>query len=225
MLQVLWRWKIYKKKTSFCRKHPKTWTINTSLLKILVTPPSIEKPRCHQQKSMIISGCSKLHVKFLAQRCFFGDSRDIRGSNPKGVRGKKITSRSVWRGVYWGIFWVVPPPSNSDHQDYYILPYKPSFATVTGRGDNPRYLAMTLDGISLLINYKLVSGYSTVIPMCFLWFVEIETAITTTNTFHNHLCPILQLILGTANTHVHSLVKIKSEAKSKNIVSPNFSGT
>ena len=38
--------------------------------------------------------------------------------------------------------WVVPPPSNSHHQDYYILvgdPYKPSFATVTGRGDNPSY--------------------------------------------------------------------------------------
>ena len=35
------------------------------------------------------------------------------------------------------------PPSQdaSHHQDYYIFsrdPYKPSFATVTGRGDNPR---------------------------------------------------------------------------------------
>ena len=38
--------------------------------------------------------------------------------------------------------WVVPPPSNSHHQDYYIFsrdPYKPSFATVTGRGDNPNH--------------------------------------------------------------------------------------
>ena len=35
-----------------------------------------------------------------------------------------------------------PPHSNSDHQGYYILvgdPYKPSFATVTGRGPHPRY--------------------------------------------------------------------------------------
>ena len=35
-----------------------------------------------------------------------------------------------------------PPPSNSHHQDYYIFSRgsqpKPSFATVTGRGDNPR---------------------------------------------------------------------------------------
>ena len=35
--------------------------------------------------------------------------------------------------------------SNSHHQDYYCIclvgdPYKPSFATVTGRGDNPRHL-------------------------------------------------------------------------------------
>ena len=38
------------------------------------------------------------------------------------------------------VTWVVPPPSNSHHQDYYIFcrdPYKPSLATVTGRGDNP----------------------------------------------------------------------------------------
>ena len=41
--------------------------------------------------------------------------------------------------------WVVPPPSNSHHQDYCITflvgdPYKPSFATVTGRGDNPNLI-------------------------------------------------------------------------------------
>ena len=48
---------------------------------------------------------------------------------------------SVNQGTRTGVPWVVPPPSNSDHQDYYIFsrdPYKPSFATVTGRGDNPR---------------------------------------------------------------------------------------
>ena len=41
------------------------------------------------------------------------------------------------------ISWVVPPPSNSHHQDYYIFNResqpKPSFATVAGRGDNPSH--------------------------------------------------------------------------------------
>ena len=41
------------------------------------------------------------------------------------------------------ILWVVPPPSNSHHQDYCIFSRrsqpKPSFATVTVRGDNPTY--------------------------------------------------------------------------------------
>ncbi len=39
------------------------------------------------------------------------------------------------------IRWVVPLPSNSDHQDYFMFSigdsYKPSFATTTGKGDNP----------------------------------------------------------------------------------------
>ena len=50
--------------------------------------------------------------------------------------------------------WVVPPPSNSHHQDYYIFsrdPYNPSLATVTGRGDNPRYGYLTC---YLDINYE-----------------------------------------------------------------------
>ena len=41
------------------------------------------------------------------------------------------------------IHWVVPLPSNSHHQDCYVFSRgsrtKPSFATVTGRGDNPNY--------------------------------------------------------------------------------------
>ncbi len=40
------------------------------------------------------------------------------------------------------IAWVVPLPSNSHHQDCYVFSrgsYKPSFATATGRGDNPTY--------------------------------------------------------------------------------------
>ena len=48
-----------------------------------------------------------------------------------------------YKNVLIDIVWVVPLPSNS-HQGRIILflvgdQYKPSFATVTGRGDNPRY--------------------------------------------------------------------------------------
>ena len=58
--------------------------------------------------------------------------------------GKKTkrASKSLILYQKWVIIWVVPPPSNSHHQDYHIFsrdPYKPSFATVTGRGDNPSY--------------------------------------------------------------------------------------
>ena len=43
------------------------------------------------------------------------------------------------------------PPSQdaSDHQDYYIFSrdsYKPSFATITGKGDNPRYVSFCWEG-------------------------------------------------------------------------------
>ncbi len=51
------------------------------------------------------------------------------------------------------IVWVVPPPSNSYHQDYYIFsrdPYKPSFATVTGRWDNPNYSYIIMIIIDIL---------------------------------------------------------------------------
>ena len=40
------------------------------------------------------------------------------------------------------VIWVGALPSNSHHQDFYIIsmdPYKPSFATITGKGDNPIY--------------------------------------------------------------------------------------
>ena len=42
------------------------------------------------------------------------------------------------------ICWVCPPPSNSEHQDYFIFSRgsqpKPSFATVTGREPQPMYM-------------------------------------------------------------------------------------
>ena len=46
-------------------------------------------------------------------------------------------------GIKMNISWVVPLPSNSDHQIITFLvgnPYKPSFATITGKGDNPKYI-------------------------------------------------------------------------------------
>ena len=48
--------------------------------------------------------------------------------------------------IYIYIGWVVPPPSNSDRQDYYILvgnPYKPSFPLLLGRGrGTTQYIGM-----------------------------------------------------------------------------------
>ena len=83
----------------------------------------------------------------------------------KGITPPKTNSFKTWFGKgnsfetsqflvsmldFWGvkkmifpfpkICWVVPLPSNSDHQDHCIFrigdPYKPSFATITGKGDN-----------------------------------------------------------------------------------------
>ena len=54
------------------------------------------------------------------------------------ISGKSwlVKHYSIWPDLDIHLVW--PPPSNSHHQDYYIFrigdPYKPSFATVTGRG-------------------------------------------------------------------------------------------
>ena len=48
----------------------------------------------------------------------------------------------VYQSFFQGIFWVVPLPSNSHHQDCHVFsrgPCKPSFATVTGRGQPKVY--------------------------------------------------------------------------------------
>ena len=56
---------------------------------------------------------------------------------------KTATNKHIEKNVSIG--WVVPPPSNSHHQEYRNItflvgdPYNPSFATVPGRGDNPKY--------------------------------------------------------------------------------------
>ena len=46
-------------------------------------------------------------------------------------------------GFHSVLIWVVPLPSNSDHQDYFMFSRgfqaKPSFATITGKGDNPSF--------------------------------------------------------------------------------------
>ena len=50
---------------------------------------------------------------------------------------------TIYISLYIYITWVVPLPSNSHHQDWYVFrigdPYKPSFATGTVRGDTPIY--------------------------------------------------------------------------------------
>ena len=54
--------------------------------------------------------------------------------------GRKGTGMFCWKLVQMMIGWVVPLPNNSHHQDFTFFvgdSYKPSFATVTGRGDNP----------------------------------------------------------------------------------------
>ena len=50
------------------------------------------------------------------------------------------------------LLWVIPLPSNSHHQDYSIFSResqaKPSFATVTGKGDNPSSTSKKTGGLS-----------------------------------------------------------------------------
>ena len=65
-----------------------------------------------------------------------------RGDSGLAIIPKPIGSMGLVFLPTFTINWVVPPPSNSDHQEYYMFsrdPYKPSFATVTGRGDNPNH--------------------------------------------------------------------------------------
>ena len=61
----------------------------------------------------------------------------------------KIPDVCMMNGRQYSILWVWPPPSNSDHQDYYIFyresQPKPSFATITGRGPHPKYTHHSLD--------------------------------------------------------------------------------
>ena len=61
--------------------------------------------------------------------CFFGGNTNVTRDLPFG-----------YPNFGW-LVWVVPLPSNSDHQDYFMFSigdsYKPSFATITGKGDNP----------------------------------------------------------------------------------------
>ena len=63
------------------------------------------------------------------------------------VDGSKISPKqrkdiNMQTKKMWDKLWVVPLPSNSDHQDYHIFSResqpKPSFPTVTGKGDNSR---------------------------------------------------------------------------------------
>ena len=112
---------------------------NNQQLSLRFCTRAVELPRHYQQKSMIISGCSKLHVEFLPMTGMIKSLPGYyTGINSAAGEGEKI------------------------------------FQKITS---------------TLLIDYKLVSGYTTAVPCASLWFVEIATEITTINTFHNHLCP------------------------------------
>ena len=55
--------------------------------------------------------------------------------------------------IYIYIYWVLPPPSNSHHQDYYMFNResqpKPSFATgILGGANHPIYIYISNSGIS-----------------------------------------------------------------------------
>ena len=74
------------------------------------------------------------------------------------VHVRKLTkTKGPYGKVIYILNYSIPPPSNSDHQDYYIFsrdPYKPSFATLTGRGDNPIYIYI----YTLPFDFLLVLG-------------------------------------------------------------------
>ena len=68
--------------------------------------------------------------------------------------------------VWFDILWVVPPPSNSHHQDYYIFSrgsLQTFISTITGRGDNPRYTtsSKTNDWSNSLFDF-LLKSYSII---------------------------------------------------------------
>ena len=71
-------------------------------------------------------------------------------------------------GVFFGVYFGLSPlPVRVTTRIITFLvgdPYKPSFATVTGRGDNPMYTPFPLEGF-----------VSVVFSMCFLQFVYLAT--------------------------------------------------
>ena len=76
----------------------------------------------------------------------------INGTYWEHIFHQQIFVYSIFVGHYQWEYKLGCPPSQdaSHHQDYYIFrigdPYKPSFATVTGRGDNPKYKPNQLNG-------------------------------------------------------------------------------
>ena len=92
---------------------------------------------------------------------------------PKGVNsGEKLTTKGhpEWCRIFSinSVTWVVPPPSNSHHQDYYIFSResqpKPSFATVTG------YILISLS--TLVLRFRFQQALQK-IGGCRLTFLEI----------------------------------------------------
>ena len=132
-------WEIPRLKDQAETYHSNTWSNFISNFHTLHTPPKTNiSPEKWWDWNMKFSFCKW----FLVGRhsfIFLGVSlHDCHDSGPEFPPTSKFLTLSASRDD--DIIWVVPLPSNSDHQDYYMFsrdPYKPSFATVTGRGDNP----------------------------------------------------------------------------------------
>ena len=108
--------------------------------------------------------------------------------------------------------WVVPLPSNSHHQDSYIFSResrtKPSFATVTGRGDNSMYGCLSYT-LSMLCS-PLPSGWHIIVTSSssfnawsrFFLFKKCNSGIPQTNTLHMVSCKNTNNMVS---VHVHEI--------------------
>ena len=78
--------------------------------------------------------------------CFYVATSLLIEENPKKTEMDGVSVEMSFYGVQYIyiLYWVWPPHSNSDQQDYYIFSRgsqpKPSFPTVAVRGPYPNYI-------------------------------------------------------------------------------------
>ena len=90
------------------------------------------------------------------------------------------------------ILWVVLLPNNCHHQDFTCLvgdPYEPSFATITGKGDSPKYpqhlhccFVIFFPGVDKLPNYAvhLLACFFFRKKTCCFFFLDAKVVMTLT---------------------------------------------